>query len=113
MDRDRLKRQAALRTRATEAIAAAVAAAESRAASIGVVVADSIAAVTLACWDASLGPGERLALIDDALLLMTPLKELAGADQAARPALIVETYRRTNDLLRRYARLVRGERAGS
>jgi hypothetical protein len=112
MDRDWLRRQAASRTRATEAMMAAVAAAESRAPSRGA-VADSIAAVKLACWDPTLDPGDRLALIDDALLMMTPLKELAGAAQAARPELILETYRRTNDLLRHYAQFVRAERASS
>jgi hypothetical protein len=107
MDRDPLRRQAALRARASEAILAALAAADARAPSVGAAVADAIAAVELVCWDFNLDPGDRLALIDDALLLMTPLKELAGAAQSARPALIVESLQRTGDLLRQYARLTR------
>ena len=113
MDQDRLQRQAALRARAEEAIKAALAAAEARAHPLSAAAADAMAAVELACWDPRLQPGDRLALIDDALRLLTPLKELAGSGRAARPALIAEVSRRTNDLLRRYAQFVRAERASS
>jgi hypothetical protein len=106
MDKESTRRQLALRARAEEAIEAALAAADARVPELAVVVADAMAAVDLSCWDPSLGPGDRLALIDDALRLMGPLKELVGAAHAARPALVAQVYRRTNDLLRRYAQLV-------
>ena len=110
MDRER---QTALRARADEAIRAALAAADARAPSLGLVLADAMEAISLVCWDSTLDAGDKLALIDDALLLIPPLRRLARAPQDARPAQIAEVFRRTNDLLRRYAQLVRAERSGS
>jgi hypothetical protein len=113
MDEDRSWRQLALRARADEAITAALAAADARAPLQCLVVSDALEAVNLACWDPALDPGDALALIDNALRLTASLKELTGADDAARPALIADVYRRTSDMLRRYARFVRAGRAGS
>lgn len=110
MDREGLQRQAALRARAAEAIAAALAAADSRAPSIGDASGDAIAAVKLACWDAALDPDDRLVLVNEGLRLLAVLKELAVAPQASRPGLIVEIFRRTNALLRLYARFVQAQR---
>ncbi len=66
-----------------------------------------MASINLVCWDSSLETADRLALIDEALLLIVPLKELSGAARAARSVLILEVVRRTNSMLRRYARFVR------
>lgn len=112
MDRDWEERQAALRARADEAIRAALAAANARAPLPSLVVESAMAAAKLACWDQALEPRDRLILIDDALRLLRALKELARAPQAARSERIVELFRQTNDLLRRYAGFVRAQRAG-
>jgi hypothetical protein len=101
------KRQTALRARADEAIMAAVAAVDARAPSLGIAVANAMEAIGAVCWDFGLAPGDRLSLIDDALRMLPLLKGLARAAQAARPAMIVEIYRRTDDLLSRYARFIR------
>jgi hypothetical protein len=106
MDRDLPNRQTALRARAEEAIRAALAAADAHAHPVTSVLADAMAAVDLACWDPGLEPTDRLALIDEALRLMIPLKELATVGRAARPNLIAEVSRRTSGLLRRYAALI-------
>ncbi|HEX4047263.1 MAG TPA: hypothetical protein VH309_05490 [Elusimicrobiota bacterium] len=107
MDSDRPEREAALRTRADEAITAALAAADDSEPSLDAVLADSTEAIALTCSDDGLPPGDRLALLDDGLRLLASLKALAGAAQSARPMLLARIYRRSNDLLRRYARLVR------
>ena len=104
------RRQIALRARADEAIVAALAAADARAKSFGGVVADASEAIGFVCWDSSLPPRERLSLINDALRMLSILKELAGAAHATRPAMIAEVYRRTNDLLQRYATFIRAGR---
>jgi hypothetical protein len=115
MDADGSKRQDALRARADEAMREAAAAADAASAAAAV-VADSIAAATLVCWDRALDPRDRLALIDAVQGLLPALKELAEGPPPGRSALVVEVLRRTNELLRRYARLVRGSpryRAGT
>lgn len=113
MDRDRLRHQNAMRLRANEAMMAALAAAEDRAPSLGGLVEDTMASINLVCGDFTLALRDRLALIEEALLLIASLKEILGAAQEARVELSVEVVRRTNGLLCRYARLVRVERAGS
>jgi hypothetical protein len=102
-----------MRLRANEAMTAALAAADARAPFLGVLVEDAMASIDLVCWDSTLDLRDRLALIDDALLLIASLKALSGSAQAAPPEMIVEVVRRTNGLLCRYARLVRAERASS
>ena len=97
--------------RANEAMTAAFAAVDACAPTLGAVVADTMDCINLACWDSRLEPIDRLALIDEALLLIAPLKKISGASLEARAALIVEVVRRTTGMLRRYAQLVRGERA--
>lgn len=113
MDRDGLSRQTALRLRADEAITAALAAADARAPSLPALVEDTMASIDLACGDNTLGARDRTALIDAALLLLASMKTLLRAPQAARPGLTLEVVRRTNALLRRYARLVRAGRTGA
>ena len=107
MDRNWGGREAALRGRAETVIAEALAAAGSRAPSLGGIVVDAMDAVTLVCWDETLPPRDRLLLINDSLPLLATLKSLARAPQDSRPALIAEVLKKTNDLLRRHAFLVR------
>lgn len=107
------RRQAALRKRADDLISAALAAADVRSRLLTGAVSDAMAAVELTCWDDSLAPSDRLSLIDEALRLMSLLKEFGQAPAAARPALAADALRLSNGLLRRYARLVRAERTGS
>lgn len=113
MDRDRLRRQTVMRLRASEAMTAALAAAEACSPSLGILVEDTMTSIDLVCGDYTLGTRDRLALIDEALLLIAFLKEVLGAARSVRPELIVEIVRRTNGLLRRYARLVQVERVSS
>ena len=107
MDRDEAQRRAALRARAEEAMAAAVAAANARVPIPGIVVESAMTAVKLACWDEGLEPRERLLLIDAALRLLSALKELPRAPEIERPTLVLELLRGTNELLRLYAGFVR------
>lgn len=102
-----------MRARTNAVIMEALAGAHSYAPSLPEIVTDTIKAVTLACWDLALDPSDRLVLIDAALQLMAALKELTEAAQAARPGLIAAVSRRTDDMLRLYAQLVRIERTGT
>ncbi len=88
-------------------MAVAVAAANARAPISGVVIESAMTAVNLACCDVGLEPRERLLLIDEALRLLSTLKELPRAPEGARPGLVVALLRGTNELLRRYADFVR------
>lgn len=107
MDDEELRRRIALRMRANEAMTEALASAAPGAPAPDGVVDDALESITLACGDAALAPKDRLALIDDAQRLIPLLKESLGAPG---PALILEIVERTNVLLRRYARSVRGGR---
>lgn len=106
MDQDEARR-AALRARAQEAMAAALAAARSRVPIPGIVVESAMTAVKLACWDEGLEPRERLILIDDALRLLSTLKSLPRAPEPDRPELILQLLNKTNELLQRYSDFVR------
>lgn len=113
MDQDGLGRRTALRLRADEAMKAALAAADARAPSLPVFIEDTMASIDLACGDEALDARDRVALIDAALLLLASMKTLLRAPRDSRPELMIEIVRRTNALLRRYARLVRTGRAGA
>lgn len=110
MDGDR---QTAMRRRADEAMAAALAAADDCPPALAVFLEDAMASIDLACRDATLDRRDRLALIDDALRLVATLRKLLGTPGAGRHDLIMEVFRGTNGLLCRYARCVRAERPGS
>lgn len=70
-------------------------------------VRDALESISLACGDPALAPKDRLALIDDAKRLIPLLKKSLGNPGRA---LLLEIVERTNVLLRRYARSVRGGR---
>lgn len=100
-----------MRLRADEAMRAALAGRDGVAPAMAV-LEDAIATIRFACEDESLDPRERVILIDDALRLLATLKEKVRTADASPLELILEIVRRSNGFLRRYARLVRGERAG-
>lgn len=104
MDRDRLSRQAAMRLRADEAMTAALAAADACAPSLTVFIEYAMNSINLVCEDSTLDLRDRLALIDDALVLIDSMKKLLRAPHEARSELIMEILRRTSGLLGRYAR---------
>lgn len=94
-----------MRARADEAMAAALAAADGTLAPAAV-IRDTMASIKLVCEDAALAPRDKLALLDDALVLVASVKKLVRAAQPS-PEAVMEVLRRTNGLLRRYTRLVR------
>jgi len=110
MDRDRPSRQTAMRLRADEAMKAALSAEEASAPSSAAYIEDAMRSIDLVRQDCTLDPRDRLLLIDDMLPLIASLKRLL---RAAQPEQIMEVGRRTNGLLRRYARILRAKRAGS
>ena len=98
--------QTAMRVRADEAMAAALAAADDALEPVSL-IRDTLASIKLVCEDAALAPRDKLSLIDDALELLASVKKLVRAAQAPLPEALMEVLRRTNALLRRYTRLVR------
>jgi hypothetical protein len=109
MDRDRHSQRTAMRLRAEEAMRSALSAADQDAPSLAVFLEDTMTSIKLVCEDSALEPRRRLALIDDALLLLGSLKSLLRTDTAASPALIMEVGRRTSGLLCRYSRFIRDD----